>query len=883
MKRSTLKYLVITAFAVLTISACGTGEKFTAEFSDVDRTWVGPDFWANRLQDWNLENGVLVCLNEVNPMRTVHVLTANLSDRKGTFEASIEINMKELINNNASAGMLLGAGPGQDYRQAALIHHSYGKNGGLYVSLSASGILSFHDFGEANSSIYETDLKVNPYEDKVSLTIMAKIDGYYNGLTAIVTSGKVEIGRLENIDIGHDRLIGSIALVSNPDPEAKKGRFEFDNWEIQGTKVDMHPNRNGGPVIGTQHTIHANSVKLTAQLMPIGERDNSTSWIEIEKNGAWEKLQETEIVKPGFTAHFRMENWDDQVDVDYRIGYNLKQTTGEKTFYATGTLRKNPIDKEELVVAAFTGNHNNVRPDPKKWGGLDVGKFPWDWGIWFPHTDMIDNMVQHKPDILFFSGDQVYEGSSPTWADRKNGTLDYLYKWYLWSWAFADLTADIPTISLPDDHDVYHGNIWGAGGRKATPSAIGGTAQDGGGYKMPADWVKMVERTQTSHLPDPFDVKPVEQGIGTYFTDLNYGGVSFAILEDRKFKSAPRGLMPEANVVNGWARNKSFNVKKDSDVKGAVLLGDRQLDFLEYWASDWQEDTQMKAVLSQTIFADVVTMPSSEISDANFPSLEIYPKNGYAPDDMPVTDMDSNGWPRTGRDKAVKTIRKAFAVHIAGDQHLGSTVQYGVDEYNDSGFALCVPSIANFYPRRWFPKNEGNNRIPGSPKYTGEHEDGFGNKMTVHAVSNPFISGVAPAELHDRAAGYGVVRFNKKSRDITLENWSRYSNPSEGGKPYDGWPVTMNQEDNYGRKAKGYLPTLKITGFNSPVVQVYDETDQEVVYTLRINGDSFKAKVFNTSHKYTLSVGKDSNKSDMQSFEDLKVSSTGSTIEVTIQ
>lgn len=871
---------MITVSIALTISACGTGEKFTAEFSDVDRTWVGPDFWANRLQDWNLENGKLVCLNEVNPMRTVHVLTANLSDRKGTFEASVEINMKELLANNASAGMLLGAGPGQDYRQAALIHHSYGKNGGLYVSLSASGILSFHDFGETNSSIYETDLKVNPYEEKVSLTIMAKIDDNYNGLTAIVNSGSEEIGRLENIDIGHDRLIGSIALVSNPDSDAKKGRFEFDNWSIQGTKVEMHPDRNAGPVIGMQHTLSKNKLKLTAQLMPIGETDDHEAWFQIKNDlDQWVMLQITEIDVPGYTARFEFDEWEYTEDQEYRIMYNL----GSKEYYANGTIRKNPIDKEELVVAAFTGNHNNVRPDPKKWGGLDVGKFPWDWGIWFPHTDMIDNMMQHQPDVLFFSGDQVYEGSSPTWADRNNATLDYLYKWYLWSWAFADLTAEIPTISLPDDHDVYHGNIWGAGGRKAVPSAIGGTAQDGGGYKMPAEWVKMVERTQTSHLPDPFDGKPVEQGIGTYFTDLNYGGVSFAILEDRKFKSAPRGLMPEANVINGWARNKNFDVKKNSDVKDAVLLGNRQLDFLEYWASDWNEDTQMKAVLSQTIFADVVTMPSSEISDANFPSLEIFPKDGYAPDDMPVTDMDSNGWPRTGRDKAVKTIRKAFAVHIAGDQHLGSTVQYGVDEWNDSGFALCVPSIANFYPRRWFPKIAGKNRKPGSSKYTGEHEDGFGNKMTVHAVSNPFISGVAPAELHDRAAGYGVVRFNKNSRDITLENWSRYSNPSEGGKPYDGWPITMNQEDNYGRKAIGYLPTLEIFGFNNPIVQVYDETDQEVVYTLRINGDSFKPKVFNLSHSYTINVGRDTNKESMKSFKNLKVSTTSSSLEVNIQ
>jgi len=134
--------------------------------------------------------------------------------------------------------------------------------------------------------------------------------------------------------------------------------------------------------------------------------------------------------------------------------------------------------------------------------------------------------------------------------------------------------------------------------------------------------------------------------------------------------------------------------------------------------------------------------------------------------------------------------------------------------------------------------------------------------------------------LHDRAAGYGVVRFNKISRDITLENWSRYSNRSEGGKPYDGWPVTMNQEDNYGRKAAGYLPELNVTGLDNPVVQLIDESNNEVVYTLRINGQSFRPKIFDANHTYTVKVGKESNTTSMQSFEGLKANEPEASIDV---
>lgn len=871
--KSFLLVLTIMFFIV----SCNNEKQLTIEFSDSNRTWIGPGFWANRLQDWMLKDGKLVCLNESNPMRTVHLLTRNLADRNGTVQISIEMEMAKPGGENASAGVLIGAGSGQDYRQAALIHHSYGKNGGLYIGVSKKGKLFIRDFETENTFLSQIDLSQTAFESKIFLNIT--IDKSSN-LTAITSSDKGELGRLENIPISPDRVVGSMALVSNPDSEAKNGSFSFDNWNISGDKIDRHDNRNAGPIIGTQHTLHQNILKLTAQLMPIGKNDSQEAELEIEIDGKWKSIQKAEIIKPGFTASFRQENWVYNQDIPYRVKYFMGDNKySPHIAYSNGIIRKEPSDKEEIVVAAFTGNHNNVRPNPKRWGGVDTGKFPWDWGLWFPHTDLIDNFMQHKPDVLFFSGDQVYEGASPTWADRKNAELDYLYKWYLWYWAFGDLTAEIPTISITDDHDVYHGNIWGAGGRKAAPGPMGGTAQDGGGYKMSADWVKMVEQTQTSHMPDPYDPTPVEQGIGVYYTDFTYGGISFAVLEDRKFKSAPRGLLPKANVVNGWARNKAFNAKKEADAKGAILLGERQLDFLEAWAADWKPETEMKAVLSQTIFADVVTLPSSEISDANFPGLEIYPKGSYAPDDIPAADMDSNGWPQTGRNKAVKKLRKAFAVHIAGDQHLGSTVQYGVDEYNDAGFALCVPSIANFYPRRWFPKTPGKNRIDGEPMYTGDHEDGFGNKMTVHAVSNPYISEKFPAELHDRAAGYGIARFNKKDRTITMENWPRWADPSKGDKPYHGWPVSVNQEENYGRKAVGYLPELNVSGIVNPVVQVIDETDSEILYTIRIKGQKFIPKVFHQNHQYTIKISKYTGDTLIQTFGGL-FPSEGQTINV---
>jgi hypothetical protein len=473
--------------------------------------------------------------------------------------------------------------------------------------------------------------------------------------------------------------------------------------------------------------------------------------------------------------------------------------------------------------------------------------------VWFPHADIVQHVRAHDPDLLFFSGDQVYEGASPTWADLLRPMEDYLYKWYLWVWAFRDLTADIPSVTIPDDHDVFHGNIWGAGGR-ATPRGLSGSAaQDAGGYKLPADFVNMVERTQTSHLPDPFDPTPVEQGIGVYYTDLLYGGVSFAVVEDRKFKSAPAPLLPTARVRNGWYQNPAFDPKTQSDAPGAQLLGERQEEFLEQWAADWSGGAWMKVLLSQTLFANVATIPDSATSGSVIPRLPVLEVGDYAEGDKIVSDMDSNGWPPSGRNRAVRAMRKGFAVHLAGDQHLGSTVQYGLEAWNDASYALCVPSVANFWPRRWYPPYPGENRDPEAPRYTGEYEDGFGNKMTVHAVSNPHQSGKKPARLHDRAPGYGIARFDRGTRQVSLANWPRWANPDRDD-PYPGWPVVFEQQDNYGQEAFGYLPTIEVTGMVNPVVQVFAEHTNEVVYTLRISSTSFAPKVFE-SGTYTVRIG----------------------------
>src|SRR5699024_9120135 len=119
-------------------------------------------------------------------------------------------------------------------------------------------------------------------------------------------------------------------------------------------------------------------------------------------------------------------------------------------------------------------------------------------------------------------------------APKEKAYLDYLRKWYQFGWSFRELFRHRPCISIPDDHDVFQANLFGAGGRKL-PDKPGPLLRDWGGFVMPPQWVNMVMTTQTSHMPDPYDPEPIEQGIHVYYTDWKYAGVSFGIIEDRKF------------------------------------------------------------------------------------------------------------------------------------------------------------------------------------------------------------------------------------------------------------------------------------------------------------------------------------------------------------
>ena len=827
---------------------------------DIHRTWIGPDYWSNPLEDWEIANGRLNCLvSDYN--RNVSLLTWENSGNPGSFSISVQLGIsnQDILSKKGWAGFCIGKkGRFGDYRDDAV--HGAGINAGLTTTGNLFiGKVQATDFSKSNEPVISL-LKSDP------VTLKLNIENIGNDQSVLKLSlwskGSV-IDSLHKSGISSQDVQGLIALVADFPRPSLRDEFEayltinatkkeipsfwFSQWQAGGPTFIPHPDRKFGPILFAQYTLSKGIMKMTAQMPPVSRAESQEVTLEKKNDsGNWEHIGTAKIDSLSRTATFRITGWNDKQDIPYRLSYDLSVGSNQHLKdYFEGTVRKDPIDKKEIVVAGFTGNN-------------DLG---------FPNDELVKYVQEHHPDILFFSGDQIYEsvgGYGYINAPLKKSVLDYLRKWYLYGWEYRNMLRNIPTVSIPDDHDVYQGNIWGAGGKKASKEGDRADQQDSGGYTQPPEWVNMVQRTQTSHLPDPYDPTPVLQGIDVYYTDLLYGGVSFAIIEDRKFKSAPRQIFPKAyEIKDGWVENSKYRDPKLLNVKGAHLLGERQMNFLENWIDDWNDGTWMKVLLSQTLLSTVATLPDSAISDVVVPRLRISNKGDYPDNDIPTLDMDSNGWPKAERDRVLRILRKGFAIHISGDQHLGSTVQYGIDSWGDASFALCVPSVSNYFPRRWFPRSGPIDWQPGTPKNIGKFFDGFGNRITVYAVANPYYTGKKPSSLYDRAAGYGIVKMNKETREITMTNWPRQVDPDKpDAHPYEGWPVEFNQLDNYNRKAVAWLPTLKFKNTINPVVQIINEKNDDLVYVLRITDSEFSPKVFENG-LYTIRISKNGKTKDL--------------------
>ena len=831
-----------------------------------ERRWPGPSMWTNRLQDWVVRSGALECHTHRDaPCRTAHLITYELEDIRKPFYMSVAVDASTVADDGGFAGFLVGAGEGHlDYRGAAMVHHMPGRGGGLLAVMSTdgSGSLAFREMSRPETQRAYPELAANQLWNRAA-------DGARKGVTLQLAGipanqdvytlrlsvwdedgGLLSAAELENVSAS--RLRGTVALAASSDsPEGLTCRFR--RFRIGGGRLVHHPGRTFGPIAGTLYSLSDGTLKLGAQFAHLGEaalsedpdvpraprlrarletRPVPDSQQPSTVESDWRQVGLPQAISPpDYYLLFRVARWDATRDWQTRVV--LEDVDGTVYTYET-LVRADPVKKPTVSLAAFTGMGVMGRiaaaggPDPQE-GQLIVGRWR-PANVWMPFANAVRAVGQQDVDILFFTGDQIYEGKPSPKDFGWQPVEDYLYKWLLWHWSFRELTRNRPAIVQVDDHDVNHGNVWGWGGRVN----LTGVNRDGGFLCSPY-FVNMVQRTQTGHNPDAFDPGPADTGIRHYYTSLTYGGIGFAVLEDRKFKT-PRSV---------------------TDPNDQVLLGARQLEFLDLWSRDWSGQA-FKVVVSQSVYASMHVRPDGTLAK----------------------DYDSGGFPKAGRDKAVDLFRRCGALVVCGDQHLATLSRLGVKSPSDAVYQFCVPAMGNIFWRWFYPSTPGRDRDTGQPGHLGEFADPFGNYFRMMAVANPeraellsnalrsrvvIPAGEAKAGLGDtvRASqgdGYGIVRFEKSSRQITIECWPHNASLSQSTGQFSGWPVILGFQELDGRRPVAWLPDLIIRGPQDPVVEIIDQTTGERVKTTRASKGFYRPGVFTPDHQYTLRVGDDGQK-----------------------
>ncbi|MCD0458982.1 alkaline phosphatase D family protein [Roseiconus lacunae] len=721
-----------------------------------DRVWLGENCWANPMEDWVIRDGAAECLSTGGD-RNVHLITHQLTDAGQPFRTSVIVSQVEVAGADDGVGFRLGVKSDLNEHRSNV----FAKNG-----IKA---------GLRDGTLFINKKQVSVEAAKTPKNLRLVLEGQPNGdqvrltLTAIDERG-TELGTVST-SVAKQGVLGNIAIANSFDPKFRNqegARYRFRDWSVSGDAFTVDLDRSFGPILWTMYSLSDSRsddgfvLKLSALTGPLGDADNKDIDLQIKQDDQWKTIGTETLDTDAWTATFRTANWDASQTASYRVVYRQTHRSGKETESIwSGTIRENPSGRP-LRMGALTCQNDYA----------------------FPYQPVAENVVKLDPDLLYFSGDQLYESHGGYGIIRRpadRAILNYLRKYYQFGWSFRHAMKDRPTLCLPDDHDVFQGNIWGEGG--APMDVDTGGASSNGGYIEPARMVNVVHRTNCAHHPDAYDPEPCKQDISVYYGDMVYGGVGFAVVADRQWKSGPQRVDTGSGRAD-HLRDPDIDPLK-LDKPGLELLGDRQHEFLKHWSADWRKHS-IKVLLSQTVFAGVATHHGGY--------------NGYL-----VADLDCGGWPQSQRDEAIRLAAPAKPLHINGDQHLTSLVQYGVEKQRDGFWSFCTPAIAAGYPRWWRADDVGmkhENRPAHGLEHTGEYLDGLGNKVYVYTIGNPIVPTAKNRyeKAHQKASGFGFVEIDPEKRTYTVHSYRFLIDVNDGNpeNEFPNWPVTIHQDENGG-------------------------------------------------------------------------------------
>ncbi len=129
-------------------------------------------------------------------------------------------------------------------------------------------------------------------EVELRLAVEPRGTGYVLTLSAHDPENGQSLAELTKENLRPDRFRGNLALVANYGPVQRRGRkrgggdqagvgtFWFADWQVAGGKVTAHDERAFGPILFSQYTLSGGTLKMTAQMPPLGSDDTQEVRLE---------------------------------------------------------------------------------------------------------------------------------------------------------------------------------------------------------------------------------------------------------------------------------------------------------------------------------------------------------------------------------------------------------------------------------------------------------------------------------------------------------------------------------------------------------------------------------------------------------------------------
>ncbi len=367
------------------------------------RRWFGPEYWANPIQDWSLKDGKAI--SPAAYQRSLCLLPFEIGEKGSSFEMTTTVQIRVKAKNTElqkfGSGFRIGRkGQVNDFRSALIDAKEWID---AYLRADGSLVISY--------TISQEKFNMNDGNVTLNLTATTKY-----GTTNLILKGTQNdkvISVEETFSV--DRITGTFCLLSNGGGHQGKVETSFSEFSVTGDHVIEYVNRNFGPILWSQYSLNKNNLRILAQLALFEESIPVQLRIG-DGRGNFELKQEVNSDVLSRTAIFEIDNWDSDLDREYEVSVKIG-------------------DKIEMW-------HGNIRADPKASKTLKIAAFSCDHGYAFPLPDMVQQVKDQNPDMMYFAGDQIYEvyggfGDSRT-ADTDLAMLDFQRKYYQFGWTWRD-------------------------------------------------------------------------------------------------------------------------------------------------------------------------------------------------------------------------------------------------------------------------------------------------------------------------------------------------------------------------------------------------------------------------------------------------------------